>query len=224
MKTICIAGAGTDIGKTYVAVALIRALRAKGVSVDVLKPVVSGIDDAALEISDPGRLLVALGRPVTTEELDDIAPLRFRAPLSPPLAASMEGHELTLQALVDICQQRIASSKADVLLIETAGGVMSPVDTTHTVLDLMQAIGAPVVLVGGSYLGAISHTLTALECLRHRSLKTAGLVVSESEGETPVFGTTLGALVRLIGGLPLFAAMRAETWDARALADQILKG
>ena len=89
MRQLFVTGAHTDVGKTYVACAMLRAARAKGLSVAALKPAVSGIDEADWAQSDPGRLLAAMGRPLTLAELDAIAPLRFTAPLSPPTSQSL---------------------------------------------------------------------------------------------------------------------------------------
>ena len=88
MSAIFITGTGTDVGKTYVAASLIRHLRQMGRLVDAIKPVVSGYDPAQLAASDPGVLLEALGLPVTEQEIDRISPWRFRAALSPDLAAA----------------------------------------------------------------------------------------------------------------------------------------
>ena len=88
MGAIFIAGTGTDVGKTYVTAALIRALRRAGRDVDALKPVVSGFDATEWAESDPGRLLAALGEPPTPASLERISPWRFTAPLAPPMAAA----------------------------------------------------------------------------------------------------------------------------------------
>src|SRR5450759_2627865 len=81
---------GTDIGKTFVTAGLIRYLREAGQAVHALKPVVSGYDPSVVETSDPAVLLAALGRAVSADEISSIAPWRFRAPLSPDLAAARE--------------------------------------------------------------------------------------------------------------------------------------
>lgn len=207
MRTVFVAGAGTDIGKTFVACALIRALRAQGLSVDALKPAVSGLDLASMQDSDSGRLLDALGRPLTPETLDAISPLRFSAPLAPPAAARREGRTLTLDMLLEPCRARQAGPDVDLLLVEGAGGVMSPIAEGATNLDLISALGAPVLLVGGSYLGAISHGLTALETLKTRGCEVLGLAVSESL-DAPDLGETVEELRRFAAGTPVAAVPR----------------
>jgi dethiobiotin synthetase len=175
---VFVTGTGTDVGKTFVTAALVRHLRGAGKNVDAYKPVVSGFDPANVATSDPAILLSALDRAATDDEIARIAPWRFAAPLSPDLAAKAEGRALDFKALVDF--SRDSAYGRGTIFIEGVGGIMVPLDQTHTVLDWMSALRIPVLLVAGSYLGTISHTLTALHVLAQRNLDIAGVVVSES--------------------------------------------
>jgi dethiobiotin synthetase len=216
MNGLVLLGAGTDVGKTYVACALIRCLRARGVAVEAFKPVISGLSPENWAQSDAGKLLRALGREVDQASLDEISPFQFRAPLSPPMAARLEGRSLALADVVAACVARLAASRGR-LLIETAGGVMSPLDDDHTMLDLVAALGLPSVLVTGSYLGAISHTLTALLALRSIGHTPRAIVVSEGEGAGTPFDQTVADIARL-SAMRVFAAPREAAWDAAAVA------
>jgi len=218
MKTLFVAGAGTDVGKTWVTAALARALIAAGRTVAVFKPVASGYDPAHPEESDAGRLLAALGRPPTPQNIHDVCPLRFAEPLSPPAAARREGVILSLDDLVGSCRARIQAAEADVLLIEGVGGLMSPLTDETTGLDLMAALGVPAVLVGGTYLGGISHLLTAHEVLKARGLPVAALVASESPPPAPDFAETVADMRRFVGDTPLFAAARGDEGGIAELA------
>lgn len=205
-----VGGVHTDVGKTHVACALLRRGRARGIRVDAFKPVVSGFDLEDWSASDPARLLVAMGRPLRASALDEVAPLRFSAPLAPPAAARREGRSVTLEELERLCRARLLASPAELFLIEGAGGVMSPLAEKSTCLDLMQLLSLPVVLVGGSYLGGISHLLTALESLKARGVRVAAVVLSESSGsDTPDFDETMG-LVSEFTPLPVVGALRRE--------------
>src|ERR1700761_2374219 len=104
MSALFISATGTDVGKTYVTTALIRALRHAKRPVDGFKPVLSGFDQ--VEGSDAGRLLEALALPLS--DLDHMSPLRFKAALAPPSAARAEGHALTLSDLAARCRERLA--------------------------------------------------------------------------------------------------------------------
>ncbi|MEJ1974981.1 MAG: dethiobiotin synthase [Acetobacteraceae bacterium] len=197
MSAVFITGTGTDIGKTFIAAGLIRALRRAGRPVQALKPVLSGYDPAAAASSDPGLLLAALGRPVTPETVAAIAPWRFQAPLSPDMAARREGRMVDFDAVLGFCRQ--VMTQEGVLLIEGVGGIMVPLDERRTVLDWMQALGLPVILVCGSYLGSISHTLTAVDVLVRRRLSLTALVVNETAGSTVDLQETAETLARFAG-------------------------
>jgi dethiobiotin synthetase len=216
MSTVFITGAGTEVGKTLAACALIRQLRERGRAVAAYKPVLSGYDPAAPQESDAGRLLIALGEPLTPRNIQLIAPLRFDAPLSPPDAARREGAELHLADLVGRCRERMASDDA-LLIMEGAGGVMSPIAQDGLNIDLMAALGAPVVLAAANYLGAISHTLTALAALQARGLNVLAVVVQELADDGPDLADTLAALRLYAPGAPILAG---AGWDA-ALADAV---
>jgi dethiobiotin synthetase len=188
MTAYFVTATGTDIGKTFVTAGLIRHLRAHKKKVDALKPIVSGFDLATAALSDPGMLLEALDEPIVPQALDRIAPWRFAAPLSPDMAAEREGKSIDYEALLSFCRDAVAA-KDGTLFIEGVGGAMVPLDRHHTVLDWMVALGLPLIVVTGSYLGTISHTLTALDVLGRRNLHVAGLVVNESPTDIPLAQT-----------------------------------
>jgi dethiobiotin synthetase len=198
VSAVFITATGTEVGKTFVAAGLIHALRRAGQPVQALKPIVSGFDPAAAQDSDPGVLLTALGRPVTPETIAAIAPWRFSAPLSPDMAAHREGRAIDVDALLRFCREGMAA-RDSVLLIEGVGGVMVPLDSQRTVLDWMEALALPVILVCGSYLGSISHTLTAVDVLVRHGLRLAALVVNETAGSTVDLLETVETLARFTG-------------------------
>ncbi|MDR3506861.1 MAG: dethiobiotin synthase [Caulobacteraceae bacterium] len=223
MSAFFIAGAGTDVGKTHVTAGLIRALIASGRDVEALKPLVSGFDPEDWAGSDPGRLLAALGRPLDLPHLDRISPWRFRAPLSPDMAAAREGAEIDLEGILALCAREAAASGDRVLMIEGVGGVMSPLSPATTNLDWIRALQLPVLLVVGSYLGSISHTLTAVEVILATGLPLAAVAVSESLDAGTPFDETLASLGRL-SGAPVFAVPRdaSETVWAAPIIEALL--
>ncbi len=201
-SAVFVTGSGTEVGKTHVAVRMIRDWRAVGMRVDALKPVVSGHDEAALEGSDPGRLLAALGREVTSDSVARISPWRYAAPLSPDMAAAREGLEVPYREVVSFCRSAIKHNRGR-LVIEGIGGVMVPLDSERTILDLIAAIAIPAVLVGGSYVGSLSHTLSALAALRARHVIVERLVVSETPGSPAGLEETCKTLRRFTDGVPV---------------------
>ncbi|BAU91047.1 dethiobiotin synthase [Methylorubrum populi] len=198
-----VVGAGTEIGKTYTTAALVHRLRRQGRRVRALKPLASGVpplDHPDFTESDTGRLLAAQGLAVTPETVAACSPWRFAAPLAPDLAAAREGRSLALAELVDWCRARLAEAEAgETVVIEGVGGLMSPISEAATGLDWLKSQKIPALLVSGSYLGAISHALTALETLRAHGIPLVGIVVSESEGAPTSIETVAGQIARHAG-------------------------
>jgi dethiobiotin synthetase len=204
LSAIFITATGTDVGKTFVATSLIRHLRRMGRLVDAIKPVVSGFDPAQAVTSDPGLLLQALGLPVTAQEIERISPWRFRDAVSPDLAAEREGRTIEVDAVISFCQTAV-DQRQEVLLIEGIGGIMVPLDAERTILDVMMALQLPLILVTGSYLGTISHTLTALDALYRRGLGVMAIIVSETPGSSVPLDDIVATLARFaepVIGLP----------------------
>ena len=207
MTAVFITATGTDIGKTFVCAGLIRHISGAGRAVDAIKPVVSGFDPDAWQDSDPATLLAALGRPVTLEEAERISPWRFKAPLSPHMAARREGRAIDFQEVVEFCRRAMAGRRG-VLLIEGIGGIMVPLDDHRTVLDWMSVLRIPIVLVAGSYVGTMSHTLTSLEVLVRRNLNVAAVVVSESAGSAAALEDTVATLQRFANSIDVVGIAR----------------
>ena len=202
-----ITGTGTDIGKTWLACALLRHWRARGFQPAAYKPVLSGFDAANAAASDAGLLLAALDRPASLAELDAIAPWRFAAPLSPDMAAAREGRRIVFNDLLAFTRQAVTGAP---LLIEGVGGVMVPLDEGHTVRDWIAGSGLPCVLVAGSYLGSLSHTLTALEALARVGAGVTAIAVNETP-ESPVgLAATVECLSRYVAGVPVVAIARGH--------------
>ena len=175
--------------------------------VEATKPVVTGYDPANAASSDPGVLLDALGYPVTPETVAAISPWRYRAPLSPDMAARREGALFDFARLAEFSLREILARR-DILFIEGVGGVMAPLDHEHTVLDWMAVLRLPLILVTGSYLGTISHTLTALDAVLRRELSVIAIVVNETENSIVPLDETVATLARFVHPLGVLAVPR----------------
>jgi dethiobiotin synthetase len=178
MKKYFITGAGTGVGKTVFTSALAYQLQQKGKQVRALKPIISGFEQADAGSSDSGVLLAAQGLSASPQNIDAISPWRFAAPLSPDMAAEDECKAIDFEQLVAFCGSQ---TNAEYLLIEGVGGIMVPLNMRHTVLDWAVTLGFPVILVTGSYLGSLSHTLTAAQTIISAGLNLHTVVISESE-------------------------------------------
>ncbi len=217
---IFVTGAGTEIGKTLIACAVTHQLKAKGIAVRVLKPVISGFDADNRQASDTGCLLTAAGQEITEAAIAAASPWRFDEPIAPNMAARRAGQQIKLDAVVDHCRGALEDGAFTV--IEGVGGVMAPVTDTETVLDWMAALGLPVLLVAGSYLGAISHALTAVSVLNARAIPIKAVVVSESADAPVPMSETIAAIEAAIGvlapGIPVIEVQRVAAperpWEA----------
>jgi dethiobiotin synthetase len=216
LSAIFITATGTEVGKTYVAASLIRNLRQIDKDVTAIKPVVSGFDPAQAATSDPGILLDALGLPVTMDYIERISPWRYRAPLSPDLAARMEGQRIDVDQVIAFCQ-RVITNDPGVVLIEGIGGIMVPLDGERTILDVMMALRVPLILVTGSYLGSISHTLNAIDSLFIREMNVLSVIVSETPGSDVPLDEVVATIGRFTS--PVIALPRSKSGTADSLGD-----
>lgn len=193
--TFFVTGTGTDIGKTYISCMLIRAWHRNDLSVCVKKPLLSGVTDTQFSESDTGILLRANKQEVTPSSLYNATPFRFDAPQSPDIAARFEDRIIDKK---DIIAASVPDITKDVTLIEGAGGIMAPVCEHYTSAEWIRDTGAQAILVGGCYLGGLSHMLTALTTAHYYHIPVKACIINEYHtypNETPThdFLTSLSA-------------------------------
>lgn len=174
-----ITSTGTGQGKTYVTRLLCKQLQ----NAYAIKPVISGYGED--EVSDTELIIEAMGRNFSVNEC---SPWRFKQPLSPDLAAKIEGREIIYSELLDFC------ARDEVDIIEGAGGVMSPITSKQTNIDLIADTGSSAILVSSMYLGCISHILTALEVIKQRNIEVAGLILCPVSADDMDAETVLASL------------------------------
>jgi dethiobiotin synthetase len=190
--------------------------------VRALKPVISGFDTATAPASDSALLLDALGIPLCDEAIAAISPWRYAAPLSPNMAARAEGRAIDLDEVAAFCRQELSAGADATVLIEGVGGLMVPLDERRTVLDWIARLNVPILLIAGSYLGAISHTLTCVEVLRSRGLPLAAILVNESPAGIAL-QPTVETIAAFAGPSAVFALPRAAADAERnAVYEQVL--
>jgi dethiobiotin synthetase len=176
LRGLFITGTDTGVGKTHLATRIIAALRAQGWRVGAYKPVASGSKDGAdgPVWSDLEQLHGALAGEFERER---ICPQRFNAPLAPPVAARREGKTVDaaiLRSGFDWWRER-----ADFLVVEGAGGLLSPLTETECVADLAASFGLPLIIVARLSLGTINHTLLTIEAAQSRNLAIAGIIFNQ---------------------------------------------
>ena len=178
-KGLFITGTDTDVGKTAVAVTILQQWVSQQIDCRAYKPVASGVQSSP---SDIDRLWCASGNAGT---LDDVFPQAFQLPVAPEQAAAAEGSKVDDTLLR---QGLCPHMHADVVLIEGAGGLFSPLSHQTLNADLARDFQIPVVIVDSSRLGAIGRTLTTVTAAESVGLTVSAVVLSQSEsghhGET----------------------------------------
>ena len=211
-----ITGTGTDVGKTYISASLLRGVTARGLTANVLKPVMSGFDPDDLAACDAGVLLAALGRDANKRNVEAVAPFRFVPALPPTIAAAREDRTIYFPDVVTACRRAMAA-QSDFLLIEGAGGLMSPIAEGAKAIDLIAELEIPALLVCGSYMGSASHSLTALAALDARGIAVPGIIVNESGTGPLTLAETMGLLAPFASDRKMLAVQRgADRADALA--------
>lgn len=181
-RTACrglfVVGTDTGVGKTYVAARIVAALARQGLRVGVYKPAASSCRrmGRALVSDDAIALWRAAGEPGA---LRAVCPQRFAAPLAPHLAARQERKEIDSRLLrrgIDYWRKR-----SDVIVVEGAGGLMSPIGESDYVADLAAEFGFPLIIVTPNRIGAINSTLLTLiaAAARPKPLPIAGIVLND---------------------------------------------
>lgn len=181
-KCYFITSTGTEIGKTYISSLLIRNLISRNKEVLALKPILTGFNKKDIANNDSAELLSAMSKKVSYTEIKNISPWLFSEPLSPYHAAQIEKRYLNIDNVVTWCNEKIkvANDYKFYLLIEGIGGVMVPLNKESTVLDLITSLNIPIILIVGTYLGSISHTLSAVSNLLNKGLELKSIIINES--------------------------------------------
>ena len=182
---IFITGTDTGVGKTVVAALIARQMREMGLRVGVYKPAASGCRMAHGELVSDDALMLweAAGRPAT---LAAVCPQKYLAPLAPHLAARAAGHELDagkLRSGLDYWRET-----SDVVIVEGAGGLLSPLGDHDYVVDLAHDCGYPILIVTKNVLGTIHQTLATCFAAQHArgGIPVLGVIINEVGPRDPV--------------------------------------
>ncbi len=189
-----VTGTDTGVGKTRVAVALIHALRARGLRVAAMKPVSAG--------AEPGHLnedVTALRAACNVEaDLPDMNPYAFDRPVAPHIAAAHAGVVIDVERIV-AAYARLAA-RADVVVVEGAGGWRVPLSDEADMADLAARLGLPVILVVGLRLGCLSHAFLTADAIRARGLPWAGWIANRIDPALSFADENLAALTARLPG------------------------
>src|SRR5438270_11478760 len=219
MRGLLVTGTDTGAGKTIVAAALIAAMTAAGETVRAHKPAVTGLDDPPGPWPADHELLAA----VSGMSPEQVAPYRYGPAVSPQLAAELAGEPIEPEALLAGAR---AAGEAGPLVVEGAGGLLSPLAADYTVCDLAVALGLPVVIAARAGLGTINHSLLTVRAARGAGLDVRAVVLTPWPAEpTDLQRSNRDTIARMggveVAGLPcvdgpspaeLAGAGRALAW------------
>lgn len=206
-RSCFITATDTGAGKTFVAAAIARALRTKGVAVGVMKPVESGCAerDGALV---PGDALILKEASGSADPIEAICPYRFAPALSPHLAARISGSGIDFAALKNVYLE--LSARHDLMLVEGAGGLLAPLTEGETVADLVALLRLPLIIVAPSKLGVINHALLTVEAAQKRGLEVGAVVLNGVSAAADPSTEYNSKEIKRMTGLPVFEIPHAK--------------
>jgi len=195
--TFFITGTDTGVGKTVLTALLTRHLRERGVNAAALKPICSGgRDDArALRAAMNGAL-----------SLDEINPWHFRLPIAPLLAARRDRKRVRLADV--LAHVRMMQKRFDMVLVEGAGGLLSPLGGNFDSRDLITALGATPMVVCPNRLGAVNQVLLTLAALPRSASRRARVVLMSPSKPDSSTNTNAGLLAEFLDAKRIFCLPR----------------
>lgn len=206
-----VTGTDTEVGKTFVACALLHALRASGYAALGMKPVAAGLD-AQGRNEDVEQLLAASSFAAPRELVN---PYAFAGAVAPHIAAAEEQRLIELPRILAAFAQ--LRTMADAVLVEGVGGFCVPLGEKHDTADLAQALALPVILVVGLRLGCINHALLTQQAIAARGLRLVGWVANRIDPAMARPEENLAALQSRIAA-PLLGTVAHGTTPERAAA------
>lgn len=208
-----IAGTDTDVGKTVIAAGLLAAANARGLTTAAIKPVAAGCEQTAEGLRNSDALL--LQRTASIElDYDEVNPVALAPAIAPHIAARQSGRRLSASLLAGLCRG-VLTRRADLTLIEGAGGWRVPLNERELLSQLPRELNLPVVMVVGMRLGCISHALLTAEAIARDGLRLAGWVANSCMAGMSCYAENLATLrdllaAPLLGEVPHLLAPEPE--------------
>jgi dethiobiotin synthetase len=210
-RGIFVTGTDTGVGKTVVACGIARLLKSWGIKVGVMKPVATGDQEDARSLIKAAQV---------DDDVSVVNPQYFKAPLAPTVSAGLEHRVVRLEKVYSAYWT--LSKKYDVMVVEGIGGIKVPLGESTYVVDMIEALRLPALVVTRAGLGTLNHTLLTLEAIEKDKIPTLGVLFNGGKGNTLAEKTNPEALqehttVQVLGHLkwnPRFRANPAATATA----------
>ena len=215
-KTFFVTGTDTEVGKTAISCALLRAAASQGLETAAVKPVAAGCDQHG-QNEDALQLMSAM-----TAELDycQVNPVALEPAIAPHIAAAQAGKTLQASRLAGLCRG-VMLAGADFTLIEGAGGWRVPISPRETLADLAVQLDIPVILVVGMRLGCINHALLTAEAIRHDGLNVAGWVANQPAKPMNCYRENFETLQRMLPAPCLGEVPHLSPWDVEMAGEML---
>ena len=177
-----ITSTGTNIGKTYCTIEIIKSLIKKKIEVNPFKPILSGFNSKKIEQSDSYKILRTIKKNIDIKDIKSMTPWLFNNAIAPSLAAEKENKNLEYNQVLNWCLDKInyKNNKNSINIIEGAGGILVPIEKEKTILDLIVDLRIPVILVVGNYLGSVSHTLSVVKNIQFSKLNIINIIINQN--------------------------------------------
>ena len=177
MKSLFVTGTDTDVGKTCVSASIVKNLRDMDIDVGVMKPFASGHKKNSSSLPQDVEILMKYSG--SHDPIDLVNPYFFEIPTSPYDAAKILVQKINLQKVIDAYNKLLSSH--DLVIVEGIGGLMTPITQNYFVSNLISELDIDTIIVMGSKLGTVNHTLLTYEHCKQMHLKLKGFVINQTE-------------------------------------------
>ena len=176
MKSLFVTGTDTDVGKTCVSASIVKNLRDMDIDVGVMKPFASGHKKNSNSLPQDVEILMKYSG--SQDPIDLVNPYFFEIPTSPYDAAKILVQKINLQKVIDAYNKLLSSH--DLVIVEGIGGLMTPITQNYFVSNLISELDIDTIVVMGSKLGTVNHTLLTYEHCKQMHLKLKGFVINQT--------------------------------------------
>jgi dethiobiotin synthetase len=208
-----VTGTGTGVGKSVLAGAVVARLRAEGVRVRALKPIITGLDEPPEPCWPPDHELLARAAGCSS---DEVALMRFGPPVSPHLAAELAGRAVDPGWLCGAVRE--AAAGAEAVIVEGVGGLLVPLSGDYAVRAFARDLGLPVLIAAAAGLGTINHTLLTLEAARAHGLDVVAVVLTPWPGRPGAIELSNRDTIARLGAVEVHTLPEISSADPQLLA------